>query len=256
MAFSDGYIFGFAGAVCAVCSLLVAGAATSLKDMQDLNKQRDLQGNILGALGLTDEENPPIGEEIDKLWKERVKIVYIKPDGSQLAAGDTSVDQDNDGDVDLDDVDLARTKVKGSDTKPAVLSVYQRLDKGKPVSSAIPVFGAGLWGPVSGYIAIDAKGETVEGVTFAAPKETPGLGAEIMADAFMDQWVGKKLVDGGKSAPIRVAKGKAKDLYPNDLSHWVDGVSGATITCRGVTGMMETGVAHYDSYLTRLRKGG
>ena len=114
----------------------------------------------------------------------------------------------------------------------------------------------GLWGPISGYIAIDGKGETVQGVTFFAPKETPGLGAEIMADAFKDQWVGKKLVDGKESAPISVAKGKAADLYPDDVAHWVDGVSGATITCRGVTGMLETGVAHYDSYLTNLRNGG
>ena len=91
------------------------------------------------------------------------------------------------------------------------------------------------------------------GTTFFAPKETPGLGAEITEPKFKSQWVGKKITDGGKSRPIRVVKGEASVLCPGETDYCVDGVSGATITSRGVDIMVEEALAFYDPYLMRIR---
>ena len=254
MAHSNQYIFGFASVICIVCSLAVASTATGLKDIQELNKERDLRNNILQALGLVEDGVKMPGEQIDATWERSVRIAMIDAKGQAVSADDAaSYDQDGDGDVDVDDVRLARVAVKGTGKTPAVLAVYQRLDdKGAVVKHGIPVYGAGLWGPVSGYLAVNAGGTEIDGATFFAPKETPGLGAEIMSPTFKSQWKGKKVAKNGKSEPVRVAKGKAADKR-DDVDYYVDGVSGATITCRGVTAMLEEGIAFYDPYLSLLR---
>jgi len=248
MAFSTSYIFGFSAGVCVVCSLLVSGAAISLKDKQDLNKERDLKGNILAALQVTDPASPPSGEEIDVLWSDRVNIRFLTPSGQEAGS---DADLNGDGTVDLEDVALANAAVKGTDQTPAVLALYERNDDGAVGAYAFPVSGKGLWGPLTGYIALKADLSAVMGVTCDAPKETPGLGAEIMADAFKDQWVGKSIFKDGQPFPIQVAKGP---YTGSDTSHWVDGISGATLTCRGVNGMLESGVAQYKETLLSLKK--
>ena len=121
---------------------------------------------------------------------------------------------------------------------------------------AIPLGGTGLWGPLSGYLALDPTAKEVKGATFFAPKETPGLGAEIMETPFEAQWIGKDVIDGaGQTTTVKVVKGSAETLCPNDLEHCVDGVSGATITSRGVDEMVAKALRWYDPYLTGLRGG-
>ncbi|MCB9681292.1 MAG: NADH:ubiquinone reductase (Na(+)-transporting) subunit C [Alphaproteobacteria bacterium] len=255
MAFSNTYIFGFAATVCVVCSLAVSSVATALKDKQDLNRERDLHANILDALQLLPEGGAK-GEEIDRLWDERVQLVIVKPDGAPVDTSDLSNDLNKDGVVDLLDTEAARAEVKGKpDTTPPLLALYKRVDGDATGAWAFPVYGTGLWGPLSGYIALAPDLSEIIGVTFFAPKETPGLGAEIMSPPFKEQWKGKKIFEGGKPVAIGVAKGHAADQHPDQLDHWVDGVSGATITSRGVNAMVKVGIEHdYAATLTRLHK--
>jgi Na+-transporting NADH:ubiquinone oxidoreductase subunit C len=255
VAWSNGYIFGFATAVCVVCSLAVATASTGLRDLQETNKRRDAQGSILFALGLPEDGSEPDGETIDKLWAERVKVIVVNGQGATLegAAGD----KDGDGDTDLADVDVARAAVKGTTQAPEVVAVYQRMDGAKVGAYAIPLYGMGLWGPVSGFLALAPDGQSVIGSTFFAPKETPGLGAEIAERPFQAQWVGKKVADKGKGRAIRVVKGKAADLCPGAVDYCVDGVSGATITMKGVDAMVGEAIETiYEPYLAQVRTKG
>jgi len=256
MAFSNGYVFGFAAAVCVVCSLAVSGVSLSLRDKQDLNRLRDERASILGALGLPEDGRALDGPTIDKLWEDRVQQRFLTPDGKVVQPADSATyDQDGDGDLDDDDVDLAVKAARKAGDKPDVLSVFVRMDGKSPGAYAIPLTGNGLWGPLGGYLALDRSGKEIMGTTFFAPKETPGLGAEIQEPKFEDQWKGKKVVDQGKSAPVRVVKGEAANMCPDDLEHCVDGVSGATITCRGVDEMVSRAIDWYDGYLTELRQG-
>lgn len=257
MAFSNTYTFAFATGVCVFCSVAVAGAAIALQDQQALNRERDLHKSILSALQLVDRAAPPPGEEIDRLWDERVRIVVHTADGTPVAADDASKDLDGDKDVDLDDVAAARAAVKGTDTPPALLAVYQRVSGDAIEAYAVPLTGKGLWGPVSGYLALDPKLEAVTGVTFFAPKETPGLGAEIEAAAFQAQWSGKRVFDAnGKVKAIQVAKAGTMGMHAAEADHWVDGLSGATITCRGVTEMVVRGLEReYAPTLVALKQG-
>lgn len=255
MAHSTGYVFGFAAVVCVVCSVAVASTSIGLRDLQDTNKRRDAQSNILGALGLPENGAPLEGEAIDQLWEQRVRLVVVDREGKPIEG--TGADKDGDGDVDQDDVDLARLEVKGTDETPDIVSVYQRNDAGAAGAYAIPLYGMGLWGPISGFLAIGPDGTEIIGATFFAPKETPGLGAEITELPFKDQWKGKKVAtSGGQPKPVSVVKGSAELLCPDSLEYCVDGVSGATITSRGVDEMVEEAIASiYAPYLARVRQG-
>jgi Na+-transporting NADH:ubiquinone oxidoreductase subunit C len=244
LAFSNTYIFGYAAVICVLCSVSLASVSLALRETQDLNRKRDLQKNILVALELLDPAVSTDGPAIDKLWSERVEQRFLKPDGGKAGP---ELDQDGDGDLDQVDVDIAR-KAAGGDV-PKVLSLFVRKDGADVGAIALPVNGVGLWGPISGYLALDPTATTVLGATFSAPKETPGLGAEIAEPKFIDKWKGKKLRMGDKPAPIRVVKGEAANLCPDNLDHCVDGVSGATITCRGVDQMVVDAVRNYDAFL-------
>ncbi len=245
MAFSNGYVFGFAAVVCVVCSVALSGVSLSLRDRQELNRERDLHKNILFALGLPEDGGQLDGPKIDELWEKRVQQRFITPDNKKAGP---ELDQDGDGDLDQEDVDIALKNAKDG-AVPKLLSVYVRMDGDKVGAIAMPLNGKGLWGPLSGYLALDPTASTVTGATFAGPKETPGLGAEIQEAKFVDQWTGKKIKKGSDPAPIRVVKGQAANLCPDNLDQCVDGVSGATITSRGVDEMVATAVQYYDADL-------
>jgi len=243
--FGNGYILGFATVVCVVSSLALAGTHSALKPMQDTNIRRDFQKDVLAAVGLPEDGKPLTGPDIDKLYAERVKIVIIDKAG-KIQEGKT-----------IDDANAARTAVKGTTKPPELLAVYERIDDGKVGALALPLYGRGLWGPISGFVALAPDGKSVTGSVFFAPSETPGLGYEITSSAFEDQWKGKSLADAsGDSRPVKVVKGKASELCADDPTHCVDGITGATLTCRGVNEMMGQAVTYYDPYLRELRANG
>lgn len=54
-----------------------------------------------------------------------------------------------------------------------------------------PMDGTGLWGAIWGFLAVQADGSIVYGADFSHTGETPGLGAEIAAKHFSQEFVGK-----------------------------------------------------------------
>lgn len=248
------YIFGFTTAICIVCSLAVASTSEGLRPLQEINKRRDMQSSILAALDLPEDGSIPVGDEIDTLWETRISISVLKSSDGTVATG-AEHDLDGNGVVDIDDVSLAWAKVKGTDTKPTLIAVYNRINGDQVESLAIRMQGSGLWGPISGYLALDSQGATITGATFFAPKETPGLGAEITEDKFIEQWTGKKIVDNGQSRPVKVVKGSAEHQCRGAIDFCVDGVSGATITSVGVNDMVAQSINVYDTFLSSFREG-
>lgn len=244
MAFGNGYIFGFSAVICVVCSLAVAGMSQAMKPLQQLNQARDTNVNILQAVGLPEDGSRLQGEAIDKMFAERVRMIVVDDQGVEQA-GKT-----------MADLQAAQEAAKGSGKSPGLHAVYVRLDEGKPSAYALPIEGKGLWGPISGFLAVGPDGSTVVGATFFAPKETPGLGYEITAAPFKDQWKGKKLFAGTELHPIDVVKGSAAQLCPGKVEHCVDGVSGSTLTSRGVDAMVDRYAHVYEPYLRNLQKGG
>lgn len=114
----------------------------------------------------------------------------------------------------------------------------------------VPLRGAGLWGPIWGYLGLESDLETIAGANFDHASETPGLGAEIADSSFEDQFIGKRIFDEDSNfRPVTVIKGTA----PPDDPHRVDGISGGTITSNGVTNMLRDGLKVYKSYFEKLK---
>jgi len=220
---STGYTFAFAAAVCIACSLVVSSAATLLRDRQAANVRMDIQKNILSSVGLLDGVEIT-ADNVERLYGSRIEAKRIDSKGMIVEGGEG-------------------------------LPLYLRKDGETVEAYAIPISGKGLWSTIYGYMALEPDGATVKGVTFYKHGETPGLGGEIEKAWFLDNFPGKKIVDGkGKLASISIAKGKAAENAPAGmLDHYVDGVSGATLTGKGVTAFIRADLERYDAFFSKVR---
>ena len=118
---------------------------------------------------------------------------------------------------------------------------------------AIPVIGRGLWSTLYGYLALEPDASTVKGIQFYSHKETPGLGAEIEKDWFTNNFIGKKIVNpNGELVSIEVLRGKVDELS-NEAYHQVDGISGATMTTKGVTQFLLEDLQKYEPFFKKIR---
>ena len=113
----------------------------------------------------------------------------------------------------------------------------------------LSVNGMGLWGPIWGYIALNSDKQTVFGAYFNHASETAGLGAEIKdSKAWQDQFKGKKAY---ADHTVLLSVKKATDIKPEEKPYTVDGVTGSTLTCNGVSNMFKESIALYEDFLNK-----
>lgn len=234
----------FAAIVCVVCSLFVSSAATLLKERQETNKRIDKQKNILACLGVLDPAAGPfLPAEIANLYSSSIEEAVL----------------DDRGDIvrEKSPADLDPAVYLDPRKAPNLLPIYLSKDAdGNTLAYAFPIAGMGLWSTLYGYLAIEPDAETVKGITFYAHGETPGLGAEIEKAWFQNNFKGKKILNAaGKLVSVSVVKGKVSDVIPEDeAAHYVDGISGATMTSKGVTALVRIGLERYEPFFAQLRK--
>jgi Na+-transporting NADH:ubiquinone oxidoreductase subunit C len=136
----------------------------------------------------------------------------------------------------------------GSDGQELPVYTWTETGADQPSKYAFPISGKGLWSMLYGYIALESDLETIAGLTFYKHGETPGLGAEIEKSWFQNQFPGKKLyVDGAPTEFVIAKPGAAKG------DHAVDGISGATLTGKGVQALLRKDAAAYADYFNQIR---
>lgn len=259
MAFSTKYIVGFAAAVCVVCSIFVAGSAVALKDKQDRNSVLDKQKQVLKVAGLLEEDESIADAEVAKRFEANLvpRLVTLET-GEYDDAGDVAgFDQEK---ASKDPATSAKAPA-GNAAKvqrvPNQALIYQLVASDKTVKALIiPVEGKGLWSTLKGFIALDVDTTTVQGLTFYSHKETPGLGGEVDNPKWKALWPGRKVFDEQWKPKLTVVKGQAGP--PADDPFRVDGLSGATLTSRGVTHLVQfwLGDDAFGPYLKRFREKG
>lgn len=227
--------FRFAIIITLTCSLLLAGAATLLKPRQQENIKLDIKKNILLSAGIVKSGVELTRDDINALYAKNIRSEVLDKNGVKVE-GKTPADIDpkaNTGDM----------------------ALYKWVDGDAVKAFIIPVSGKGLWSTIYGYLAINPDGVTVKGLTFYQHGETPGLGGEIDKKYFTDSFIGKRIVDeSGALKSVSVVRGKVKDVVPeSEYAYNVDGISGATLTGRGVSNFLKKDLTTYEPFFKILR---
>lgn len=247
--------------LCLVCAVFVAGAAVSLKPLQMANKAEDKKSAILAAAGLY-EAGVPVAEQFKQITTRIVNLEAGRfADESELAelrkAG-----------LDTENFDQKKSS-KISGLSRVLSSVedeasIKRLEKfaavyivGSPdhiEKLVLPVHGYGLWSTLYGFLALQGDLDTVVGLGFYSHAETPGLGGEVDNPKWKGLWPGKKIYDDQGNVAISVVKGGSAD----GGAHQVDGLSGATLTSRGVNNLVRfwSGDLGFGKLIVHLKEQG
>ncbi|MEM7675312.1 MAG: Na(+)-translocating NADH-quinone reductase subunit C [Myxococcota bacterium] len=254
---STGYIVGFATALCGVCAVFVAASAVGLKDLQEANKLVDRQSKVLAVAGLLEKDEELSADQIQSRYQKNIKARLIT-----LASGEYVEDADaNAFDQRKATNDPARSQTAPTNAAqvtriPNKALVYHVLTEGQVKTIILPIVGKGLWSTMYGFLALDADAKTISGITFYEHGETPGLGGEVENPKWQALWPGRKAFNEQGEVAVKVIKGNAGS--PQEDPYSVDGLSGATITSRGVSATLAfwLGDTGYGPYLERFRGTG
>ena len=245
--------------VCLFCSLFVSLAAVALNAKQQENQRLDRIKNILVAGGLYDEN-----ADLSKTYEEKVQASLI-----ELATGDMVPPSQFNEVLKLEGFDIKAAAIHpeygrsltleqdkiGVGRIPKYMVIYYVKEQDRIEKVILPVFGKGLWSTLYGFLALENDLKTISGITFYEHGETPGLGGEVDNPRWQAIWHGKQAFDENGNVSIEVLKGPVDPSSAN-ANHQIDGLSGATITTRGVNNMVRfwLGENGYGPLLANLQK--
>ena len=229
---SNTYTILYAAVMVILVAAVLAVTSLGLKGRQTRNVEIDKMKQILSSVHVA-----ATAADAQELYRKYIIDSFVLDSKGERTAG-----------ADAFTVDVAvQTKLPADERELPVFVC--RLDNGEQ-KYILPLYGAGLWGPIWGYLALDADGNTVYGAYFAHQGETPGLGAEIEKAPFSDQFRDKRLFIAGDFTSIAVEK---KGQKPSNGADYVDAISGGTITSKGVQAMLTNSLAPYTVFLKSLQ---
>jgi Na+-transporting NADH:ubiquinone oxidoreductase subunit C len=228
------YIFIYASAMVIIVAAVLSTIATVLRPYQDRNVEIARKLDILRTV-----------DQAARLHEVSNRIEYIEAEYDKYIVEEYVIDYQGERQegVEAFVVNMREEMRKPLEDRNLPVFVFRHDDGSEKY--IVPVHGRGLWGPIFGYVAMEDDYNTVFGVTFDHDGETPGLGAEINTTAFENQFRGKQLFDDtGEFVSIRVMKPGT----PHIPGHSVDGITGGTITSRGVEAMLRDVLGSYMEY--------
>ena len=224
---SNGYILIFSTAITIILGGLLAVASESLKPEQKRQIKLDTKKQILSAVIDTEGKNKG---KLEVVYKNKIRSIVVDYQGN-------SVEKDKEGNPIIAENVKIRVEYKKS-PKERLYPVFEYMKEGNTTeieAYIIPMYGKGLWNDIWGYLAIKTDFNTVKGVSFDHIGETPGLGARITTPEVQHRYRNKKLYKNEKLMSVTMLKGENNDNLDN---YKVDGMSGATITGKGVNIMI------------------
>ncbi len=226
---SNTYTIVYSAVLVVIVAFLLAFVYQSLKPMQDVNVALDKQKQILNSLNLRGLDDTAAAAK----YKEVVVADQILDEsGAVVEAGSQGGTE-------------AGFKLNSTSIKEGQLAVYVCQVNGQ-TKYVIPVYGKGLWGPISGYIALNEDKQSIFGAYFDHEGETAGLGGEIKdSREWQEKFQGKQLFKDGDTQTIALSVEKKVD----DPNTQVDIVTGATLTSNGVRDMLKECLGKYINFL-------
>ena len=231
----NSYTIIYAAVMVVIVALLLALVSSGLKETQTTNVKLDKKKQILSALQINLEDQDAAALYDQYIVKELV--VNTKAEILSEVRGQAF------------DIDVVKETAKPLEDRK--LPVYVAQMEGQ-IKYIIPLRGAGLWGPIWGYVALNDDKNTVFGTYFSHASETPGLGAEIALPKFQQEFVGKHILnDRNEFVSIAVMKAGQN----SDTQEQVDAISGGTITSKGVEAMLLNSIGQYEAFLIKSNGG-
>jgi len=236
---SNTYVIVYSAVLTVILGLLLSGSAQILGPRQQEAIALDKKKQILGAVISAEEIAAMTPDQVNEFYSKRIASSVVDINGQEITEGGVTAEK----------VEIAKDYKKPADKRAYPVFIYHADGNPDDVESYIfPLYGAGLWDAIWGYIALDTDMNTIGGITLAHAGETPGLGARITEGEVQARYVGKKIFDeSGELVAVQMMKGEGKD-YSSD-EHKVDGMSGATITGNGVNNMLKAYLGHYEAYI-------
>ncbi len=231
----DSYTILYAIGMVVVVALLLAFVSGALKERQTTNINLDKKKQILSSINIDTK-----GKDAEKLYEQYItKAIVVNAKGETI-----------------------------SDSKDEAFAIDMKVELSKPLEERlIPVYiasvdsktkyiftlqGVGLWGAIWGYVSLNDDKNSIYGTYFSHASETPGLGAEIATKNFQERFIGKKVMNSENNfASIAIVKPGKTD----DTKDYVDGISGGTITSKGVEKMIMNSLGQYENFLKIQKKG-
>ncbi|MBP5770891.1 MAG: FMN-binding protein [Bacteroidaceae bacterium] len=210
------YTICYAAVMVVLVAFLLAFVSSALKPAQDANVAIDKKKQILASLNVRGIAKSEVEAKFDELIQE---TYVLTPDGQEIEGA-------NAFDVETKDI---------GEKYPIYLAKTAAGDE----AYVLPLKGRGLWGGLWGYVALTLDCEKVLGAYFDHESETAGLGALIKEEKFQSQFIGRPVMTDGKVALTVVKKGAS------EAETQVDGVTGATLTSKGVGEMVQNGIQQY-----------
>ena len=232
---SNTYQILYAAVMVLLVGTVLAFIYMALKPKQDENIANDTRKQILSALHIAAPDDAQVKDTFEK---------YIIQDMLVDAQGNVTDSAKN---VAFDVPMKKNVKLPVTERQLPVMKC--RMDDGS-IKYVLPVYGAGLWGPIWGYVAVNDDGNTIYGANFSHEGETPGLGARIAEQPFQDEFKDKHLFVDGEFKSIAVLKRGQK---ATNGAEQIDALTGATITSRGVSDMMADCLSPYEAFLKKLQ---
>ncbi|HLW20703.1 MAG TPA: NADH:ubiquinone reductase (Na(+)-transporting) subunit C [Cyclobacteriaceae bacterium] len=242
---SNTYIIIFSVILTVVCGLLLSGSSQLLGPIQQKAIELDTKKQILGAVMSSEELEAMSPEEITAYYESHIASIVVNIEGEEVTEVEGTA-------ITAETVDIGSNYKRIPEDRLYPVFIYHEEGNPENVSAYIlPLYGAGLWNAIWGYMALQSDLNTIEGVTFAHAGETPGLGARITEEGVQQRYQGKEIWgEGGELESVVMMKGEGRD-YSND-PHKVDGMSGSTITAVGVNNMLRNYLSHYQAFLTKM----
>jgi NADH:ubiquinone oxidoreductase, Na(+)-translocating, C subunit len=227
---SNAYTITYATVVVVIVAFLLAFAYAGLKERSDSNERIDKKQQILAALNIRNVDKV----QTEDRYKEVVMADEIVNARGQVLKQGGQKDQDG-------------FKVDRKSMSSECLPVYV-CRVGNETKYVIPMVGKGLWGSIWGFVALNADGQTIYGAYFSHESETAGLGSLIKEEPFQKEFQGKKAYLNGIPTLKVVKSGTVKDANTE-----CDGITGATLTSKGVNDMIHEYLKNYQAYLASLK---
>lgn len=248
---SNSYTIIFSLVVCVLIGGALALVNELLKDRIAANKANETRVNIMSAVTVVSASDP---KEIEKLYKKNIESYVINNKGERVT-------EDADGKpVVAEEINVKKQYKAMKDAKKLgqevdmLLPVFKfrsELDSTQTEAYIFPVYGAGLWDAVWGYVAVSGDFKTVKGVVFDHTGETPGLGARITDKEFQARFAGKGFLNTEKRElySLDIVKGEGNVFEGDDNIYKVDGLSGASMTTNGVEKMISDYFGFYKAFV-------